>query len=59
MKQADAEHAVLGAVCVLGTPAACVVLEIEHDVARRGRGAGRLRLLEVGARIGDGGDECL
>jgi hypothetical protein len=59
VEQPDAEHAVLGAVRVLGAPAARVVLEVEHDVARGGRCARRLRLLEVRTRIGDGGDESL
>ena len=54
-----AEHAVLGAVCVLRAPATCVMLEIEHDVARGRRDASRLRLLEVGTRIRDGCNDGL
>ena len=59
MQHAHAEHAVLGAVRVLGAPAAGVVLEVEHDVARRRAAAAEARLREVRARVGDGGDERL
>jgi hypothetical protein len=59
VEQSDAEHAVFGAVGILGAPATCVVLEIEHDVAWGGRGARGLGLFEVRTRIGDGGDESL
>ena len=59
VEHSNANHAVLRAVGVLCAPATRVVLQAKHDVARRRRGAGRLRLPNIGSWIGNGSDEGL